>query len=405
MKINFRWNRRKKTDGRGRAPVELRIYINGLERYVNTGILLKAGQWNGKVQRSKDHPEAAAINLRLSDLENRAFRFYHSRLSEGLPLSAGSVKDFLEGNIQRPEELISFIEDMIRMNPKGLSEGTLKQRRTMVAYLRDFRRQIPFSEVDGYFVTAFEGYLRKFEDNYGAGSRTRGAKKLSGNYISSLLSILKIYTGEAMRQGIIRADPFIGIRIQKTKSERTYLTMEEIKAFSRVTMPGRRARFEESMDKFLFCAYTGLRYSDLIDLKGKHIKTSIGGLRLVKKPLKTKRVGTTINLPLYSLFWGRPEAIVKKWMEGKRPKDSLAPGLDLSTYNNHLNEIAQAAGIRKRVTSHAARHTFAMILLNDFRFPVEYVRRLMGHSDISTTEVYAKLTDQSLDRLIDSAFE
>ena len=148
-------------------------------------------------------------------------------------------------------------------------------------------------------------------------------------------------------------------------------------------------RLEQVRDVFLFSCYTGLSYVDVKDLKASEICTSFDGKLWIMK--HRQKTDTPVNVPLLKI----PLAILKKY-EGQLPKGELLPVLSNQKLNSYLKEIGDLCGINKNITFHLARHTFATTTTLSKGVPIETVSKMLGHTNIETTQIYARITNEKI---------
>lgn len=399
LSTNFVFDRRKEEKKKGRGNIELRIYLSGKEAYHKSSVWLKSNQWDQNKSRVKNHPDSVNANLYLRSLRTKAEQFYLEKKNAGKMITAREIKRFLDQKPDHRSDFISFFRAELERSRTTLAASTIKQHRTLLDRYLSPMGMIPFESMD-------YSWLKDFEYRLLSTISKKTKQPLSRNYVSSLLRIMGQYIKEAIKQGRMKQNPFLLFEIQKEETDKPYLTFQEVQWIEEADLPeGRFQKIRASKARFLFSMYSGLRFSDTNDLRKKHFQEAAKGLLLLKKQIKTDRYGNLINLPLWDLFHGKPEKLIREWIAGKNPDDLIFGTIDNKTYNDHLKAIAQKAGIEKKVTSHVARHTCAMILLNEFRLPKHYVQGVLGHSSITTTEIYSKLEYSALEDAISEAFK
>lgn len=306
LTVSFVYNRLKYLDREGRAAVTVRICVNRKNKYYGPGVHLLPKQWDAKNSQAKNHPEAYDINEHLSDVRKRIFGRYREGLRDGIEYSAAQLLEYIKGG--KRETFNDFLRREIDRQKSHLAEATTGQHDILLGKLNRFNAEIFFQEITYQLIAKFESFL-KLEDNYRGG-------KLSQNYIASLLSILRKYFKEAKRQGYIKDNPFDNFTIKRDATEKVWLTLKEIEKIEALDLSGRRGKVEVYRDAFVFSCYTGLRFSDIATLNQANFKESEAGFRLLKTPQKTRRKGISVDLPLYSLFAGKPEKIVHLYPAG-----------------------------------------------------------------------------------------
>ena len=169
--------------------------------------------------------------------------------------------------------------------------------------------------------------------------------------------------------------------------DRGFLTEEEIGKLLRKNFT--ISRLELVRDIFLFSCFTGLAYIDVTALKPEHIVTLNGVQWIISKRIKT---GTPINVILSPAA----KMLIKKYENDPRRKNHIFPNYSNQKTNLYLKEIATACGIDKELTFHMARHTFATLTLSK-GVPIESVSRMLGHTNIKTTQIYARITNKKIE--------
>ena len=220
------------------------------------------------------------------------------------------------------------------------------------------------------FITDFELYLRT-------------ACKCGYNTTAKFMQFFKRIIIIARNNGILVGDPFASYKIRLEKVDRGYLTEDEIKIILKKKMVSER--LEHVRDLFVFSCFCGLAYSDVANLRQENIQKSFdGNLWIITKRQKTN---TDVNVPLLDI----PKMILKKY-KGKLPDGKILPVISNQKLNAYLKEIADICGIKKNLTFHLARHTFATHLLEQGT-DLRTIQELMGHTDIKTTAIYLHVSN------------
>ena len=200
----------------------------------------------------------------------------------------------------------------------------------------------------------------------------------------------------ARNNGILIGDPFANYKIRLEKVDRGYLTEDEIKIILKKKMVSER--LEQVRDVFIFSCFSGLAYVDVANLKEDNIRKSFdGNLWIITKRQKTN---TDVNVPLLDI----PKMILEKY-KGKLPNGKVLPIISNQKLNAYLKEIADVCGIKKNLTFHLARHTFATTTTLAKGVPIETVSKMLGHTNIRQTQHYAKATNILLSRSMQNLSE
>ncbi|WP_303025405.1 site-specific integrase [uncultured Parabacteroides sp.] len=191
-------------------------------------------------------------------------------------------------------------------------------------------------------------------------------------------------------------DPFCNHKLKKVKKDRGYLTKSELEKI--IDFKPDNKRLEKVRDIFLFCCFTGFDYSTTAALAEKNIVTDDeGSLWIETHRIKT---GTPSKVKLLDI----PLFILKKY-ELRRDGNFLLPVMSNAKYNLYLKEIASICGIEKRVTSHLARHTFATTVTYANGVSIESISKMLGHTKLSTTQIYARIVDKTVSNEMDKLAE
>jgi integrase len=211
------------------------------------------------------------------------------------------------------------------------------------------------------------------------------------NTISKHMRHLKRYVNLAINKDLfdIVKYPFRKYRIHHVESPRVHLTPEELRKLEKIDL-GKRKALRKALDIFLFCCYTGLRFSDIVKIRRDNFQYIDGKLWLIFSSTKTK---ADIRLPVYLLFEGKAVALSEKYTVNPSFFDININSN--SNINKQLRAISQLAGIKKNISFHTARHTNATLLLYNGAH-ITTVQKLLGHKSVKTTEIYSKIMDMTI---------
>ena len=283
----------------------------------------------------------------------------------------------------------------------GVKKSTLHCRKEMMntieKYLADSKKMfISLAEVDADFCRGYVKFLRSFQNSHIKHGEPR---PISENTANRYLGMFSTALNNAVRQGILRNNPMKELgareRIQPKDSKKEYLTIEELR-----TLMETDCYRPEVKQAFVFACFTGLRLSDMYRLSPMHIfKTPDGKGEYID--LEMQKTEKPVIIPLSE------EA--KRWLPD--PKGYDIPFFDIPTtqtvIGRALRKWAEAAGIEKHISFHCSRHTFGTMMLT-LGADLYTTSKLMGHSNIQTTEIYAKIVDKKKEEaisLIDGMFK
>lgn len=353
----------------GTCSLYLYANINGVKKYFTTGKSILAKHWNQKSQKvsanCNDFTEIQdAIDLYLS----RAKEFIARANIEKQTIDLDAFERMLRGEVYDHTDFIAFMEHDIKNNCGKYSRGTIANYNVQLTKLKGFRKKISFQQLNPFFWREYESYL------FGLGNNP--------NTIHKAFRTLKVFINRAIEQGIIQANPFAKIRVERNEGNMQFLTREELGKLEKLYKGFMTVELKKTLQYFLFSCYTGLRYSDIRELKQKHL--FLGEESHIEKVMfKTNRI---IRIPLI-------EQAIRLL-----PSKMLAELPVFHVYcnqvtNRHLKSIMKLAGINKRISFHCARHTFATITLG-LCSDIAVVSKLLGHTKIETTQIYAKVQEE-----------
>lgn len=240
----------------------------------------------------------------------------------------------------------------------------------------------PIDAINKVFVQEFFAYLQGFkrldEKKY---CTKNGALK----HIQRFSKVMKI----AFDNQWIDRNPVTGLGEYKNKVDIGFLIEEEIKAIEDVPLP---PSLDIARDEFIFSIYTGTPYGDMCELTNRNIIPGIDHSRWLK--YTRKKTGERVSLPLLP----PAEALIKKYAASRenKPNVKLFPMCTNQVMNRFLKEIAKRAGVLKHITFHMGRHTFATTITLEKGIPLETVSKMLGHTKLSTTQIYAKVVDTKI---------
>lgn len=380
--------KKNKTNKKGKAPIYMRLNYNGVRSEFSTDLKVPAGVWDQEKERVLGkNEEAKFINTRLHSIEFDVQKQFNILESLGLPFTVKDIANKVTGKGERKYsvlEVFQFHNDDMKQKI-GINNTESSYKRYLVTYgkVKDFIRykyhkpDLLLEELNHSFVTSFDLYL-KTQDNNNHNTATK--------HITNLKKVIRI----ARANEWMKNNPFAHYKASYYKTNRSYLTAAELNTIKEKEI--KIERIEKIRDIYVFACYTGLSYSDLKKLHESDIKIDIHG----KKWIIVYREKTNERSPIPLLdeaneilekYKGSPERVIK---------GLLLPVSSNQKMNAYLKEIADICGIEKNLTMHTARHTFATTITLTNGVPIETVSKMLGHSSIKTTEIYAKVNDTKI---------
>lgn len=358
------FDRKKVATKTKRGLVQIEIMSERKRKWISTRIRLYSDEWSGArmvckrldadILNNNLHAQLEEIQNWINDLRRRkeSFDFYKlESFLKGRNFSA----NFLEYLERRIEE---------RVDIKG---STKSGHRALLSSLKAFKQINSVSDLTQRNILAYDEWLHQ--------------QDYLQPTIHAYHRILKAYINDAIRREIISENPYSSIKIERGKSKkRRYLSEQELQQIIGADMPTERLR--NVRDVFVFQCFTGLAYVDLMNFDFSKVVERNG--RYVIHDVRQKS-GEDFYLVLLS-----PAIDILKRYKFKLPL------LSYITYRYYLPEVANIAKINQKITSHMGRHTFAVYCLNN-GVPIETLAKMMGHTDIKTTQIYATIVNKTIE--------
>ena len=375
-KIKYRlvYNRKKQLNKQGMALVQAEALLNQRKVYFKTNIYLKPEHWDKQTSQVCNHPQANDLNTMLFEFILHLQAIELSLWKRGIPVTLSLLKDAIRKD--KPVNVTFPVFARIYVQESDRKRSTKENLLTTITVLQEFRPGLDFKDITYTLLRDFEVHLKE--------------KGNSVNTIAKHLRQLRTLVNEAINQGYIPSDayPFRKFKIKQEKGRKEFLTPDELRKLENLQVSDKRLR--HVLDAFLFCCYTGLRYSDFCQLTPENIIRVNGKRWLYFKSVKTD---VEIRLPLHLLFEGKALAVLERY-DIVTDFAKIGPN---SEANKHLAQLSALARIRKHITYHTARHTCATLLVHQ-GVPITTVQKLLGHTSVRTTEVYSEVLSNTIIR-------
>ena len=384
VKVSF-YLKMSEADVDGNCPVMAKLNIG---KYSEAAFSVKmkvpqsrwiSGRASGKSVAAKE------INNRLDEIRAMALSIYSEQSAVRDGVTAEEVKSILLGMASEQETLLNYFRQFISNFEKRVgvnrTEGSLRAYRNAYNHIESFLKwqyklsDISFTALDRSFIDKYDLYLRT-------------ECHLAPGTVINLTVQLKTIVGEAIADGIITAYPFMGYEPIRPKAVQKYLTDVELQRL--MTTPLHKQTLYLVRDMFLFSCFTGISYRDMCSLTKENLSLAEDGTWWIKSARQKTKI--EFEIPLLDL----PLQIIKKYSD--TASDSrLLPMYCNSNMNLYLKEIARICNINRPLVFHAARHTYATEITLSHGVPLETVSKMLGHRQIETTRIYAKVTDNKID--------
>ena len=369
----------------GKTSVMLRIYLNNERLSLgSTGISVKSSQWDKEKERIKGRTtEALNTNLQLDNIASGLQSIFR-RIEMSDVVSLERIKSEFLGKKEEIDMLMQLFEkhngDVAKQVGVSVGKATLQKYNVCKRHFSEFlekqykRSDLKLTELTYVVIREFDLYLRTEVGQ-------------NPNTATKTMKTFKTITLLGQKMGVLLHDPFMNHRFHIEPVNRGFLTDEEILliAHKQINIP----RLELIRDIFIFSCFTGLAYIDVSNLTPDHIVT-LGD----KQWIMTQRQKTSVETNV--LLLDIPKAIIAKYGGKTYRNGKLFPMLTNQKTNSYLKEIADICGIKKNLTFHLARHTFATMSLSK-GVPMESVSKMLGHTNIRTTQIYARITNKKIE--------
>ena len=369
----------------GKTSVMLRIYLNNERLSLgSTGISVKSAQWDKEKERIKGRTtEALNTNLQLDNIASGLQSIFR-RIEMSDVVSLERIKSEFLGKKEEINTLMQLFEkhngDVAKQVGVSVGKATLQKYNVCKRHFSEFlekqykRSDLKLTELTYVVIREFDLYLRTEVGQ-------------NPNTATKTMKTFKTITLLGQKMGVLLHDPFMNHRFHIEPVNRGFLTDEEILLIANKDLG--ISRLELVRDIFIFSCFTGLAYIDVSNLTPDHIVT-LGD----KQWIMTQRQKTSVETNV--LLLDIPKAIIAKYGGKTYRNGKLFPMLTNQKTNSYLKEIADICGIKKNLTFHLARHTFATMSLSK-GVPMESVSKMLGHTNIRTTQIYARITNKKIE--------
>ena len=369
----------------GRMPIVTRVTVDGHVAQFNTKLEIQPDNWSVKMSKVIGHSsDSKQHNAQLEEIKASLHSIYHELQRKDNYVTAEKVKNEFLGISENHETLLSLFqkhnEDVKKLIGVSKSAGTYQKYEVTRRHLQKFMQlkyqitDISLKEIKHLFVTDFEIYLLT-------------TAVCNTNTTAKFMQFFKRIILIARNNGLIATDPFANYKIRLINVDRGYLTQEDVEKILKKEFAIKR--LELVRDIFIFSCFTGLSYIDVKNLTNKEIRTSFdNNLWIMTKRQKTKVDSNILLLDV-------PKMIIEKY-KGKSINDQVLPILSNQKMNAYLKEVGDLCEVDKELTFHLARHTFATTITLAKGVPIETVSKMLGHTNIRTTQIYARITDSKI---------
>ncbi len=374
----------------GHTLLYARITVNGKRATIGLKQKVNIADWDIHKNRIRGTNEKArTVNNYLDGVYSSLFNCYQSLKLTNKVITAQTIKSKYLGNADEAKTLSDIINYHNQDMEGKLKWGTQKNYLTTLKYISSFllkhygTKDMYLQDLDYDFILKFEKFLR-------AHKPVDHQRPMENNTVMKHIARLKKLVNLACKLGWLAQDPFGNFSFKYIKNEREFLSRKELQAIESKEFEFERLQLVR--DLFIFGCYTSLSYIDVVQLTRDNIGVGIDGELWVS--YRREKTSKPIQIPLL------PKALeILESYKGNRKSafnGTIFPKISNQKINTYLKEIAVVCGIRKNLTFHIARHTFATTVTLSNGMPIETVSKLLGHSKISTTQIYAKVIERKV---------
>lgn len=353
-------------------PIYLRVRVYDRETKIPTNLDVAPSDWNANKKEPKERTLRLALVSKILAIET----FLNTNIATNIPISIEAVRNHVSSSNPRTKSssngsFYDYYNAFVERMKASLSNGTIMAYQNTFNALKLFRKRIDIAEINLKLIEDFDTFLREVRGNEDGGRANKHKH-------------LKTIILDMIKHELPVKNPYPLFKTPKCKIKESYLEKPEIELFRKLykKLPKGDVLFK-CLEMYLFACYCGLRLSDVVTLQWNHIDFDKG--LIVKKQVKTK---IEVKAPLFD----RAREILIRVLpsEDKIGSEERVFGDALYPYiNKKLKELAVLAGIKKHLTFHSSRHTFATLLVMD-GVSIYKIQKFLGHKSVNMTERYLK---------------
>ena len=383
-------------DKSGKAPIMGRITVNRTMAQFGCKLSCTPELWNPRESRLNGKSrEAVETNAKIEKLLLAINTAFDNLVERKIDFDAADVKDLFQGSMETQMTLIRMtgaVCDDIKARigidrAKGTYPGYHYMRLTLGEFIETKYkvRDLAFGQLTEQFIHDYQTFVTEEKGH---------AIDTARHYLAILKKICRL----AYKKGYSEKCHFQHFALPK-QSERTprALSRESFEQIRDVEIPAYRKSHMLARDMFLFGCYTGVSYADVVSITHANLHTDEDGALWLKYRRKKNELRASVKL--------LPEAIALINKYHREDRETLFPLLRWSNLRRHMKALAALAGIKDGLCYHVARHSFASLITLEAGVPIETISRMLGHSDISTTQVYARVSPKKLFEDMDKFIE
>ena len=372
---------KSKCNKRGLCPIRCRITFNKVRKEFSAGLFIIPSHWNSKNQKILENSDNENyINTQLSLIRQKLHQAFLFLQVQEMDFDVNDIYKQYKGELPKKQMTLLRVFKLHNEKMKTLIGIDIVE----VTYQKYLETEIHISRFIKHKYKANDVKLSslkvKFLDNLSYYLKTE--RRLEQSTVNKVIQRLRKVVKYAVAEDYLVKNPFTSYRYKTVKKEIIFLSSEELKRLEESDF--KIERLNQIKDCFVFCCYTGLAFKEMSNLKKENIVKGVDGLDWIK--INRQKTNSAVSIPLLP----KAKSILEKY-------NHILPVVSNQRFNGYLKEIADLSGIKKNLTHHIARKTFAttVLLYNDV--PMEIVSKLLGHSRMGITQAYyGKILEQKV---------
>lgn len=374
------------------AGIYIRLTVNTERLEISTKLKCPVYLWDSSKEKVRSDREFSSSQINKYITANRAkiMAIYQDLHLKDEMITADIIKNRFLGIKEEGRTLKKLLEYHKTSHEDNLSDLTKFTYRATRHYLLRFLKEVKKTEdiylkqINYRFITDFEAFLRKPHPT------KYGTRRLGHNTIMKHLCRLRSLVNFAIKLDWMTDYPFKSYRMSYKQTKVRYLTQKELERIESRNFSVKRLQL--TRDLFLFSCYTGLSYVDITKLTPDNITIGIDGKNWIFAT--RKKTENALRIPILPMA----EVLIEKYKDSPEAQEAgtLFPKMTNQRLNGYLKEIADINRIKKKITFHMARHTFATTVTLSNGVPIETVSKILGHHRIATTQVYAQVVENKV---------
>lgn len=383
---------RKNREKEKHFTIFARITVNGEVSEISLKQNISSIDWNPVAGMGKGRKaEIKELNQFLDQVRTRLNNIYRELMVEGDLPTVAMIKNHFLGIVEQGKSILDAFDYHKKVAQGDLSDNTLQHYSTTEKYVKEFL-EAQFKTTDVYLRTINYKFIVDFEYFLRNRKPVDHQKPMQNNGVMKHIERFRKVVGLAQKLDWIKIDPFRNYQIKFKKVEMGYLEPDELQKIEATKF--KLERLEFTKDLFVFSCYTGLAYIDAVQLNPEEIHLGTDGNHWIIS--NRQKTGNPFRIPILP----KAKSIIDRYINHPRSKfnGTIFPVISNQKLNSYLKEVADFCTISKNLTFHLARHTFATTVTLSNGVPIETVSKMLGHTSLKTTQIYARIVDSKISK-------